>query len=70
MLHTEAEMFDEIESIKTTRKRYNSRLFRSGIIGFREIEELESRVLRDGALAQMYKELIALGISISQGCYG
>jgi alkylhydroperoxidase/carboxymuconolactone decarboxylase family protein YurZ len=45
-------------------------MFRSGISTFRELEELEANALRDGALAQKYKELIALGISISHGCYG
>lgn len=67
---TETEIFDEIETVRTIRTSYTSRLFRSGISAFREIEELEARVLRDGTLAQMYKEAIALGISISQGCYG
>lgn len=63
-------MFDEIDQIRKTRKKYNLQMFRSGISTFREIEDLEANALRDGALAQKYKELIALGISISQACYG
>jgi alkylhydroperoxidase/carboxymuconolactone decarboxylase family protein YurZ len=31
---------------------------------------LEEEALKDGVLAQKYKELIALGISISNSCYG
>jgi AhpD family alkylhydroperoxidase len=45
-------------------------MHRSGIKTFRELEELEANALKDGALAQKYKELIALGISINNGCYG
>ena len=45
-------------------------MYQSGIKTFRELGELETNVLKDGALAQKYKELIALGISISNGCYG
>ena len=42
----------------------------SGIKTFREIGELEANALKDGALPQKYKELIALGISINNSCYG
>ena len=63
-------MFDEIEQIRRTRKKYNLQMFRSGITTFRELEELEGNALRDGVLTQKHKELIALGISISQSCYG
>jgi alkylhydroperoxidase/carboxymuconolactone decarboxylase family protein YurZ len=45
-------------------------MLRSGISTFRELEELEANALRDGELARKYKELIALGISVSHGCYG
>ena len=45
-------------------------MVQSGIKTFRELGELETNALKDGALAQKYKELIALGISISSGCYG
>jgi hypothetical protein len=45
-------------------------MFLSGINTFRELEELESRAFQTGAIEQKYKELIALGISISHACYG
>jgi alkylhydroperoxidase/carboxymuconolactone decarboxylase family protein YurZ len=63
-------MFDDIKQVRATRKKYNAQMFRSGISTFRELEELEANALSDGALARKHKELIALGISISQGCYG
>ncbi len=63
-------MFDEIKQIRGMRKKYNLQMFRSGIGTFRELEELEGNALRDGVLTQKHKELIALGISISQSCYG
>jgi alkylhydroperoxidase/carboxymuconolactone decarboxylase family protein YurZ len=63
-------MFDEIEQIRRMRKKYNLQMFRSGIDTFRELEELERNALRDGVLTQKLKELMALGISISQSCYG
>ena len=63
-------MFGDIDEIRKTRKKYNAQMLRSGIKTFREIEELEANALKDGALSQKYKELIALGISISNACYG
>jgi hypothetical protein len=63
-------MFDDIKMIRATRKKYNAQMFRSGISAFRELEELEAHALQDGALARKHKELIALGISICEGCYG
>ena len=45
-------------------------MYQSGIKTFREIGELEANALKDGALTQKYKELIALGISINNSCYG
>jgi alkylhydroperoxidase/carboxymuconolactone decarboxylase family protein YurZ len=69
-LEKEGAMFDDIGDIRNTRKRYNVQMHRSGIKTFRELEELEANALKDGALAQKYKELIALGISINNGCYG
>jgi alkylhydroperoxidase/carboxymuconolactone decarboxylase family protein YurZ len=63
-------MFDDIADIRNTRKRYNVQMHRSGIGTFRELHKLEANALKDGALAQKYKELIALGISINNGCYG
>jgi len=63
-------MFPNINEIKMVRKKYNWQMSQSGIKTFREIEELEANALKDGALTQKYKELIALGISISNSCYG
>ncbi|MBT8358178.1 MAG: carboxymuconolactone decarboxylase family protein [Desulfobacterales bacterium] len=63
-------MFPDIDEIKRTRKKYNWKMSQSGVQAFRKIEELEVNALKDGALSQKYKELIALGISISNTCYG
>jgi AhpD family alkylhydroperoxidase len=63
-------VFDDISKIRQTRKKYNFKMFQSGVGTFRELEELESNIFREGAINQKYKELIALGISIAQSCYG
>ncbi len=63
-------MFEDVGEVRKNRKKYNSKMFLSGISTFREIEELEANAFRGGALEQKYKELIALGISISHDCYG
>ncbi len=63
-------MFEDIQQIRRLRKKYNAQMFRSGVSTFRELEDLEANALRDGKLARKYKELIALGISIAEGCYG
>jgi alkylhydroperoxidase/carboxymuconolactone decarboxylase family protein YurZ len=63
-------MFDEISEIRKTRKKYNLAMFRSGIGTFRKFEDLEADALKDGALSRKVKELVALGISITQKCYG
>jgi len=63
-------MFEDVSQIRKFRKKYNAQMLRSGTSAFRELEELEANALRDGELARKYKELIALGISISYGCYG
>jgi alkylhydroperoxidase/carboxymuconolactone decarboxylase family protein YurZ len=63
-------MFPNSNEIKKTRKKYNLQMYQSGINTFREIGQIEAHALKDGALAQKYKELIALGISISNKCYG
>ncbi len=63
-------MFPDINEIRKTRKKYNGQMYKSGIKAFRELGELETNALKDGALAQKYKELIALGVSISNACYG
>ena len=63
-------MFPSINEIIKTRKKYNWQMSQSGINTFREIGELEANALKDGALSQKHKELIALGISINNSCYG
>lgn len=63
-------MFPDIDEIKRIRKKYNGKMFLSGIKTFKEVAEVEEKALEDGILKQKYKELIALGISISHGCYG
>ncbi len=63
-------MFDNIDDIRKTRKKYNYEMFRSGVSIFREQEELSAKAMQEGALDQKTKELIALGISISEACYG
>jgi AhpD family alkylhydroperoxidase len=62
-------VFPDIQEIRETRKRYNHRMFRSGVPVFRAFEEAEAEALRSGALEGRYKELIALGISITEKCY-
>jgi len=62
-------MFPKINEINRVRKKYNWQMSQSGIKTFREIGELEANALKDGALTQKYKELIALGISINNSCY-
>ena len=66
----EVTMFDDIKEIRKTRKKYNNLMFQSGIGTFRQFEDLEANALKDGALSRKHKELIALGISITQKCYG
>jgi alkylhydroperoxidase/carboxymuconolactone decarboxylase family protein YurZ len=43
---------------------------KSGIKTFQDMDRIEMEALDSGALSQKYKELVALGISISKGCYG
>ena len=63
-------MFPNSNEIRKARKKYNLQMYRSGINTFRAIGEAEAHALKDGVLAQKYKELIALGITISNKCYG
>jgi AhpD family alkylhydroperoxidase len=63
-------MFDSVETIRETRKRYNGRMFTSGVATFKKFEEMEAEALADGELARKHKELIALGISIAENCLG
>jgi alkylhydroperoxidase/carboxymuconolactone decarboxylase family protein YurZ len=66
----EVDMFENLNQIRKARKKFNLKMFRSGVSTFHELEELEANAFRDGVIEQKYKELIALGISISHGCYG
>jgi alkylhydroperoxidase/carboxymuconolactone decarboxylase family protein YurZ len=63
-------MFPDLSEINRIRKKYNWQMSQSGITTFREMGELEANALKDGALKRKYKELIALGISINNTCYG
>jgi hypothetical protein len=63
-------MFPNINEIRKIRKKYNGQMYKSGIKTFSELGELENNALADGALARKYKELIALGVSIGNACYG
>ncbi len=59
-----------IEEIRELREKYDRIMAQSGISAFMELDRLEANALKSGQLDQKYKELIALGISISQSCYG
>jgi len=63
-------MFPDIDEIRKIRKKYNWQMIQSGVNTFREMGAVEADALKNGALDQKYKELIALGISISKACYG
>ena len=63
-------MFGDPKEYRRLRKRYNGKMFLSGVGTFREFEDLEAHALTDGALSQKYKELIALAVSITHSCYG
>ena len=63
-------MFIDTDETRKLREKYNLQMQRSGIKTFQGINKLETEALESGELSQKYKELIALGISISQGCYG
>jgi AhpD family alkylhydroperoxidase len=62
-------VFDDVGDIRKTRKRYNLKMFQSGVKMFRDFEEAEGAALQSGALEGKYKELVALGISIVEKCY-
>lgn len=63
-------MFDEIDEIRSVRKKYNGLMFGSSSPVFKRFEELEATALKSGALDRKHKELIALGISVCESCYG
>ncbi len=63
-------MFESVENIRKLRKKYNAKMYLSGNGIFKALGELESDALKSGAIPQKFKELIALGISVGEGCYG
>jgi hypothetical protein len=63
-------MFEDAAAIRAARKKYNGKMFGSGVDTFRQVASVETQALKGGALAQRTKELVALGISISKACYG
>ncbi len=63
-------MFIDTEETRALRQKYNLQMQQSGIKTFQDMDRVEMQALESGDLAQRYKELIALGISISKGCYG
>ena len=63
-------MFEEIAEIRKARKKYNYKMFQSGVSTFHEMEQMEANVFKTGSIEQKYKELMALGISITHACYG
>ena len=63
-------MFESVENIRKLRKKYNAKMYLSGNQTFKALGEVESNALKSGALPQKIKELIALGVSIGESCYG
>jgi len=63
-------MFTDTDEVRKLRAKYRLQMQKSGIKTFADMGRIEEQALESGALAQKYKELIALGISISTACYG
>jgi hypothetical protein len=63
-------MFIDTDETRKLRERYNLQMQKSGIKTFQDMDRIEMDALESGDLSQKYKELIALGISISKTCYG
>jgi hypothetical protein len=63
-------MFVDTDETRKLRQKYNLQMQRSGIKTFQDMDRIEMEALESGDLEQKYKELIALGISISKACYG
>jgi alkylhydroperoxidase/carboxymuconolactone decarboxylase family protein YurZ len=63
-------MFIDTDETRKLRQKYNLQMQKSGIKTFQDMDRIEIEALESGALSQRYKELVALGISISKGCYG
>jgi hypothetical protein len=63
-------MFIDTDEIRRLREKYYLQMQESGIKTFQDMDKTETEALESGDLSQEYKELIALGISISKACYG
>ena len=63
-------MFIDTDETRKLRQKYNLQMQQSGIKTFQDMGRIEMAALESGDLSQKYKELIALGISISKACYG
>ena len=63
-------MFIDTDETRKLRQKYNLQMQKSGIKTFQDMDRIEMEALESGDLEQKYKELIALGISISNACYG
>ena len=63
-------MFIDTDETRKLRQKYNLQMQKSGIRTFQDMDRIEMEALESGDLSQKYKELIALGISISNACYG
>lgn len=63
-------MFIDTDETRKLRQKYNLQMQNSGIKTFQDMDGIEMNALESGELSQKYKELVALGISISKGCYG
>jgi AhpD family alkylhydroperoxidase len=59
---------DKIEKIIQDRSWAHQKLDRSGSAVYQAFLKMEKAAYSDGALAKMYKELIAVGISIVLNC--
>jgi alkylhydroperoxidase/carboxymuconolactone decarboxylase family protein YurZ len=63
-------MVIDTDETRKLRQKYNLQMQKSGIKTFQDMDRIEMEALKSGDLSQKYKELIALGISISNACYG
>ena len=63
-------MFIDTDETRSLRQKYNLQMQKSGIKTFQDMDRIEMEALESGELSQKYKELIALGISISKACFG
>jgi len=63
-------MFIDTDKTRKMRQKYQLQMQQSGIKTFQDMDRIEMEALESGDLSQKYKELIALGISISKACYG